>query len=174
MPIRLDDVPAWDRAGFVAAFGAVFEASPWVASDAWDARPFGDVDALHEAMVAAVERAPTTRQLELIHAHPDLAGKAALVGNVAEASRREQRGAGLDQLTPAEFARFQTLNRRYRERFGFPFILAVRGHDKHSILEAFELRLENDPATERRRALEEIYRIARFRLDDLVTTEGES
>ena len=124
-------------------------------------------------MVAVVDRAPTERHLALIRAHPDLAGKAALAGDVAEASRVEQRGAGLDRLTAAEFARFQTLNRRYRERFGFPFILAVRGHDKHSILEAFELRLDNDPATERRRALEEIYRIARFRLDDLVLIEGE-
>ena len=173
MPVQLDDVRAWDRDRFVAAFGRVFEASPWVARDAWEARPFSDVDALHAALVAAVERAPAARRLDLIRAHPDLAGKAALAGDVAEASRREQRGAGLDQLTPEEFARFQTLNHRYRERFGFPFILAVRGHDKHSILEAFELRLGNDPATERQRALEEIYRIARFRLEDLVTTEGE-
>ena len=173
MPVRLNEVPAWDRARFVATFGAVFEAAPWVADGAWDSRPFDDVDALHDAMVAVVDRAPTPRQLELIRAHPDLAGKAALAGDVAAASRREQRGAGLDQLTAEEFARFQTLNRRYRERFGFPFILAVRGHDKHSILEAFELRLDNDLASERQRALEEIYRIARFRLDDLVIIEGE-
>lgn len=172
MPYTLDEVQRWDQEAFVAAFGAVFEDSPWVAAEAWPARPFEDVDALHAAMADAVDRAPTERQLALIRAHPDLAGKAALAGDVAEASRREQSGAGLDRLTPDEFARFQSLNRRYRERFGFPFILAVRGHDKHSILHAFDLRLEHDPDTERRRALEEISRIARFRLDDLIDSQG--
>lgn len=172
MPYTLDEVQRWDQEEFVAAFGAVYEDSPWVAAEAWRARPFADVEALHAAMAGVVERAPTERQLALIRAHPDLAGKAALAGDVAEASRREQSGAGLDRLTPDEFARFQSLNRRYRERFGFPFILAVRGHDKHSILRAFELRLEHDPDTERRRALEEISRIARFRLDDLIDSQG--
>lgn len=159
-----------DRDAFTEALGAVFESSPWVAAAAWEQRPFDTVGELHAAMVSVVASATPEQQLALIRAHPDLAGKAAIAGEVAEASRREQRGAGLDQLTAAEYARFQALNDRYRERFAFPFILAVRGHDKHTILEAFTHRLEHDVATERRRALEEIARIARFRLDDIVET----
>lgn len=169
MPVPLDDLNRMDRERFVATLGGVFESSPWVADEAWRARPFAGVGELHAAMVRVVREASEERQLALIRAHPDLAGKAAIAGDLTEASRSEQRGAGLDRLTPAEYARFQSLNRRYREKFGFPFVLAVRGHDKHGILAAFELRLDNDAAAERRRALDEIARIARFRLEDLVS-----
>lgn len=174
MSVELERINRMDRDAFTALLGAVFEASPWVAAAAWEERPFESIGALHAAMVSAVIEAPLERTLELIRAHPDLAGKAALAGEVADASRREQSGAGLDRLAPEGFARFQTLNDRYRNRFHFPFILAVRGHDKHTILEAFEMRLQNDVEAERRRALEEIARIARFRLDDIVTTKGAS
>ena len=172
MPVALEELNRMERDAFTAALGTIFEASPWVARDAWAARPFASVAQLHGAMVRAVDSAPPERQLALVRAHPDLAGKAAIAGEVADASSREQKSAGLDSLTPAEFARFRSLNERYATQFGFPFVLAVRGHDKHTILHAFELRLRNEPDAERRRALEEIARIARFRLEDTVTEQG--
>lgn len=168
-PTPIARLNALDEPVFVELLGGVFEASPWVARAAYAARPFASREALHAAMVAAVEDAGEARQLELIRAHPDLAGKAALAGELTEASTREQAGAGLDRLGPEEYARFHALNDRYQARFGFPYVLAVRGHDKRSILADFELRLENDPERERRRALREIARIAGFRLGELVT-----
>ena len=157
-----------DRAEFVASFGDVFEHSPWIAEEAWVAAPFSSIDGLHEAMVGAVRRAGPDRQLALIRAHPDLAGKAAMAGGLTEDSRREQAGAGLDQCTPEEFARFQTLNDRYKEKFGFPFIIAVKGMSRADILDSFAERLGNDQKTELDRALDEIARIARFRLGELL------
>jgi 2-oxo-4-hydroxy-4-carboxy-5-ureidoimidazoline decarboxylase len=152
---------------FVAALGGVFESSPWVAAGAWRARPFASLEALHSAMVEVVRQAGKARQLELIRAHPDLAGKAALAGELTESSRREQDGAGLNRLSPEDYARFHGLNDAYKARFGFPFILAVKGHDRKSILAAFEARLENGPEEEKARALAEIATIARFRLERL-------
>ena len=149
---------------FAQALGGVFEHSPWVAEAVVERQPFDSWDTLHAALVEAVARAAPERQLALIRAHPDLAGKAALAGEVTEASKEEQSGAGLNRLSEDEYRRFHKLNTTYRERFGFPFILAVRNHDKSSILEAFEERLTNEPATEKNRALAEIAKIARFRL----------
>ena len=156
------------RAEFVASLGAVFEHSPWIAEEAWVAAPYSSVDGLHEEMVRVVRRAGPDRQLALIRAHPDLAGKAAMAGGLTEDSRREQAGAGLDQCTEEEFARFQTLNDRYKEKFGFPFIVAVKGMSRSDILDAFAERLGNDRNTELDRALDEIARIARFRLGELL------
>jgi 2-oxo-4-hydroxy-4-carboxy-5-ureidoimidazoline decarboxylase len=156
------------RADFVAILGDVFEHSPWVADEAWAPAPYAGVDGLHEAMVGAVRRAGPDRQLTLIRAHPDLAGKAAVAGDLTEDSRREQAGAGLDQCTAEEFARFQTLNDRYKDKFGFPFIIAVKGAGRAEILDSFAERLQNDRNTEFNRALDEIARIARFRLDALL------
>jgi len=150
------------------ALGGTFEASPWVAEGALEARPFGSLDELHAAMVRVVEGAGEGRQLELLRAHPDLAGKAALAGELTESSRLEQAGAGLHRLTPVEYREFHELNSRYTQTFGFPFILAVKGHTKESILGAFRARLQNDRETERRTALEEVYRIAYFRLEGLL------
>lgn len=164
----LAEINALDRAGFVAALGAVFEHSPWVADLAYAARPFADVATLHRAMVAAVATAGAERQLALIRAHPDLAGKAARAGALGAHSTREQAGAGLDRLSEEEFARFHRLNDAYQARFGFPFIIAVRDHDKASILAAFETRLAHDAAAERAEALRNIARIAELRLADLV------
>lgn len=169
----LDILNHADREHFVALLGGIFEHARWVAEEVFVQRPFGDLDMLHRAMVAAVEAAGTDRQLELIRNHPDLAGKAALAGDLTEASQGEQAGAGLDRLTPDEYARFHHLNERYRERFGFPYILAVRDHDKHSILADFSRRLDNDGERERRRALEEIARIGRFRLEALLRENGD-
>ena len=117
-----------DREAFVARFGGVFEESPWIADAAWEARPFGSVEGLHAAMVRAVERAPRERRLALIRAHPDLAGKAAVAGELTPESTREQAAAGLDRLTPEQYERITGLTAAYRERFGFPFVVCAREH----------------------------------------------
>ena len=166
--ISLDELRRLDRARFVELFGAVFEHAPWVAEEAFGAGPFHTIAALHGVMVDTMRRAPRERQLALIRAHPDLAGRAAIAGELSAASAAEQVGAGLDQCTPAEFERFQKLNDKYKEKFRFPFILAVKGRTRAEILAAFEQRLDNSPETEFNETLNQIARIARFRLEDLV------
>ena len=166
-------VNALGAAAFIALFGDIAENSPWVAERAASARPFADRDEVAAAFVAAVRDAPPESQLELIRAHPDLADRAAVAddagsGGIAVESRREQAGAGLDRLTPAEFERFAELNTRYRARFGFPFIFAVKGANKQMILAAFEERIGNDSATERATALANVERILRFRIEDRI------
>jgi 2-oxo-4-hydroxy-4-carboxy-5-ureidoimidazoline decarboxylase len=157
-----------DRDAFVERFGAVFEHSPWVAEAAWDARPFADLDGLHAALVAAMRAAPRARQLALIRAHPDLAGRAAVAGELTAASRSEQAGAGLGRLTPEEHAALTAANARYADRFGFPFVICVRGHTKETILAALAARVERPPEAEFETALDEIAAIARVRLESLV------
>ena len=168
--MTLDDINNMDRDDFVAALGAVFEESPWVAEAAFDARPFAGIDALHRAMTAAVEASDVDRQVALIRAHPDLAGKAARAGTLGAHSTREQAGLGFDRLSDTEYERFQKLNNAYKARFEFPFVIAVRDHDKDSILAAFETRLAHDRGGEIVEALKNIGRIARFRLEDLVVS----
>ena len=155
---------------FVVALGAIFEHSPWVAEAVTNGRPFASVEQLHQAMSAAVDAASDELQLALVKAHPDLAGKAALSGELTDESTSEQAGAGLDRLSVEEYQTFHSLNDAYQSKFGFPFIIAVKGHDRHSILDAFRKRLENDSKAEKQTALKQIYRIAKFRLEDLVTT----
>jgi 2-oxo-4-hydroxy-4-carboxy-5-ureidoimidazoline decarboxylase len=152
----------------VARFGGVFEESPWIAREAWEERPFASVDELHAAMVWVVEHAPRSARLELIRAHPDLAGKAAVAGELTPESTREQAAAGLDRLTPAQYERLTGLTAAYRERFGFPFVVCAREHTADSIIATAASRLESDPDEEERTALSEIAKIARLRLDDLV------
>ncbi len=153
---------------FGRALGGVFENSPWVAEAALASRPFADLAALHQAMVEAVLTAPAARQIELLQAHPELAGHLARAGAMTAASVAEQSGAGLDRLDADELRRFDRLNERYRAKFGFPFIVAVRGHTKRSILAAFEARLANDAESEREAGLGEVFKIARLRLEQLV------
>jgi 2-oxo-4-hydroxy-4-carboxy-5-ureidoimidazoline decarboxylase len=152
-----------DRAAFVLAYGDIFEHSPWVAERAYSRRPFADARALHAAFEQVVNEATAEEQLALIRAHPELGARIALT----EASAAEQRGAGLKALTAAEFAQFNALNAAYREKFGFPFVICVRGRDKASILAAFGERLAHDPAAERAAALVEISEIAWARLQAL-------
>jgi 2-oxo-4-hydroxy-4-carboxy-5-ureidoimidazoline decarboxylase len=159
------DLNSLERAQFVAAIGWVFEHSPWVAQRAWDMRPFADAQALHGAMVEQVERGLPEEQLALLRAHPDLGTRA----RVSEASSVEQAGAGLDQLTQAEFERLRVLNETYRAKFGFPFLFAVKGSTKHEILEALERRAQSPREEEYRVALDQVYRIARFRLEDTLS-----
>ena len=177
LPLSIDAVNALDAQGFAARFGDVAEHSPWVAEAAGRARPFAHREALVAAVVGALREAPPAAQLALLRAHPDLADRAAVAdgreaaggaGAIAEQSRREQAGAGLDRLTLAEFARFGELNARYRARFGFPFIFAVKGATKQAILAAFEARITNDAATERALALANVERIVRFRIEERV------
>jgi 2-oxo-4-hydroxy-4-carboxy-5-ureidoimidazoline decarboxylase len=163
--LSLDALNEMDRPRFTAALGGVFEGSPWVAERAWTARPFPSVEVLHAAMVRAVREAGLERQLALLRAHPDLAGKAARAGAMTRDSVSEQASAGLDRLTDDEYERFGRLNAAYRDRFGFPFIIAVRQHDKTGILAAFEVRLRNTAAQEREAALAQVFAITRRRLD---------
>jgi len=157
------------QSAFTATLGLIFEHSPWVAEDAWASRPFADVGALHTAMCAVLARAPLEAKLALIRAHPELAGKAAIRGQLTDASSREQSGAGLNQCSPEEFAALTRLNDDYRERFGFPFILAVRGHTRASIIANMAARVGNDRALEIAECLVQIEHIARFRLGDMLS-----
>ena len=142
----------------------MFEHSPWVAEHAYERRPFATREALHAAMVAAVEDAGPERQLALLRAHPELAGRAAVRGEMTEHSTQEQGGSGLLDCSPEEFARLQELNRAYGEKFGFPFIVAVRGLDRAAIIEAFARRLENGREAEMAEALRQIARITGLRI----------
>jgi 2-oxo-4-hydroxy-4-carboxy-5-ureidoimidazoline decarboxylase len=153
---------------FVTALGNIFEHSPWVAERARRKRPFASIDALHETMVAAMRSAPATAQISLLRAHPELAGKAALRGELTADSALEQSGAGLAQCSADELARLTALNVAYNAKFGFPFILAVKGYDRPGILREFARRLENDHSAEFEEALTQIARITRYRLDALL------
>ena len=160
-----------DPDAFVNAVGFAFEHSPWIARAAWNSRPFAGIDALHATMCHIVRDAPEERQVALIAAHPDLAGRVAREGRLTAASAGEQAAAGLDRLTPAEILRFERLNGAYREQFGFPFVICARKQTKQSILAALERRIENDRDTEIAAAIAEICEIARLRLADAVKTE---
>jgi OHCU decarboxylase len=160
----MESINELDRAAFVARFGPLFEHSPWVAEDAWSDRPFADKDELFAALRSAMYSAPEAKQLALIRAHPDLAGKAAIEGTLTHSSTREQASAGLDRLTPDEYEQFTRTNTAYRERFGFPFVVCVREHTKESILRVAAERLEHTKDEEVR---VEIAKIARLRLEDL-------
>jgi 2-oxo-4-hydroxy-4-carboxy-5-ureidoimidazoline decarboxylase len=152
---------------FVIAVGWVFEHSPWVAERVAPKRPFRDLDTLHEAMIAEVRIASREEQLALLRAHPDLGARA----GISPASQAEQAGAGLDQLSPHEFVQFREWNAKYREKFGFPLLFAVKGCTKHDILRALFTRGDRNEEEEFQTALEQVYRIARFRLEDTVITD---
>ena len=159
-----------DRAAFTAALGHLFEHSPWVAEESWPRRPFADAAHLHTALCATMRAAPRERQLALIRAHPDLAGRLAQQGALTAESNREQASAGLHRLDAEELAAFQTLNNAYRARFGFPFIICARLNARDTILAAMRTRSAHAPETEFQAALAEIEKIALLRLNDLLTT----
>ncbi len=163
--IAIQHLNTLPEAEFVARLSGIYEHSPWVAEAVLPGRPFADVALLHEAMAAAVDAAGPDAALTLLRAHPELARRETLTA----ASAAEQGGMGLDRLDQDEAARFEALNLAYRERFGFPFIIAVRGQrDRAAILAALTTRLAHDAPTEQATALAEVAKIARFRLDDLV------
>ncbi|MBM7455398.1 OHCU decarboxylase [Oceanisphaera litoralis] len=159
-----------DRDEFVDTFADIYEHSPWVAEQTFDqglTAADNEIEQLHARMSAVLLNADRQAQLDLINAHPDLAGKAAQRGELTQASTKEQAGAGIDQCTADEFARFTALNNAYKEKFAFPFIMAVKGSNRHQILAAFEARIHNDYDTEFDRAVNEINKIALFRLSDM-------
>lgn len=168
MAVTLDQLNSAGAAAFTAALGHLFEHSPWVAAEAWADRPFRDPAQLHAALCARMRAAPRERQLALIRAHPDLAGRLARSRQLTADSTREQASAGLDRLADAELAEFVRLNAAYTARFGFPFVICARLNAKDAILEAMRRRLTHPPEVEFATALDEIGRIARLRLDDTV------
>ena len=168
MGYRIEDLNQCDEARFVEVLGGIFEHSPWVAELAFDQRPFASREALHQAMSAAVRKAPRFQRMALLCSHPELAGREAESNELTRDSRREQRGAGLDQCSAEELERIRGLNRAYRDRFEFPFIIAVTGLDKHAVIAAMERRLGNEPGVEFDSALDEVDKIARIRLAALI------
>jgi len=160
--MTLDDLNNADQDTFVRALAAIFERSPWVPQRAWARRPFASIDELHRALVREVAVAGPDAQLALIRAHPDLGARV----KMTQHSTAEQAGAGLDRLTPAEFDRLQQLNTLYRARFDFPFLFAVKGRTTKDVLLALEARVSHTTDEEFREALQQIYRIAEFRLRD--------
>lgn len=168
MPMNISDLNRLSQADFTAALAGIFEHSPWIPEATWPRRPFATVDDLHAAMCATLAAADADAKLALIRAHPELAGKLAIRGELTDASLREQSGAGLNLCSPAEFARLTELNAAYNARFGFPFILAVRGHTRHSIIDNMAARIDNSRDLEITTALAQIERIAGFRLRDLL------
>ena len=165
------DLNTLDRASFTAALGHLFEHSPWVAEETWPQRPFRDAAHLHAELCASMRAAPRERQLALIRAHPDLAGRLAQQRKLTAESTREQASAGLNELSAAELADFQKLNDAYRARFGFPFIICARLNAKDTIVRAMQVRSHHTPEEEFQAALAEIEKIARLRLDDFLETE---
>jgi len=155
------------RSEFVARYGGLYEHSPWVAEAAYEKAAGLDAASLAALFAAQVDRADDERKLALIRAHPDLAGRAAVAGELTESSTEEQMSARLDRCTAAEYDEFQRLNDAYRERFGFPFVMAVRGRSRQEILAAFRRRIGNEPAVEFANAIGEIHKIAKLRLEAL-------
>ncbi len=165
---RIAELNLADRETFTRAIGSAFEHSPWIAEVTWLNRPFVDFESLLQSLCATVEKAGEEKHLELIRAHPDLVGRAALAGTLTPASNEEQASAGLDQLTPEEIGLFQKYNSDYRDKFGFPFVICARLNKKEAILTGFERRLKNSREQEIGTALQEIYKIADLRLRDLL------
>jgi OHCU decarboxylase len=164
------------REDFVATFGAVFEHSRWIAEQTFDYgfhKGADTLEAMHKAMCKVLRSADPGSRLGVLMAHPDLAGKLALAGELSEGSAGEQASAGLDRCTPEEYKRFEWANAQYRERFIYPFIMAVKGKQKAEILEKLLQRLANEPDQERATAFAEVERIAWFRLEDIFGGAGE-
>jgi 2-oxo-4-hydroxy-4-carboxy-5-ureidoimidazoline decarboxylase len=166
--VTLHELNVADQERFEAILGFVFEDSPWIAAAAWHDRPWSTLDDLHRSLCAVMYHSSTVQQIALIRAHPDLVGRAALVGTLTPASTSEQASAGLDRLSPEEIEAFMRLNAAYRDRFDFPFVICVRENKKASILAGFETRLRHTPSIEIGIALDEIAKIARLRLLDTV------
>ena len=173
-PDTLHTLSNANRVQFIATLGGIFEHSPWVADIAWESRPFISIDALHAAMVEAVSSASIEAQLALICAHPELAGKEAVAGVLTQESKTEQASAGLDSCKAEELAQLRTLNKTYRERFGFPFVMAVKQRSKDEIFSAFASRVANAREQEFATCLAEIGKIGRLRLEALLLNSPAS
>ncbi len=168
MGLDIEFLNGCSAADFVDRLGGIFEHSPWVPEAVAGQRPYDSRAELHEVMCAAVKAAPEARRFELLRAHPELAGGLARQGKLTAASTREQADAGLDTCSAGELDEIAALNRAYREKFEFPFIIAVTGLDKFQIIAAMRRRLDNDRQTEFDTALGEVEKIARIRIDALI------
>ena len=168
--MTLAQMNAISRDEFVRIVGPVFEHSLWIAEATSLKRPFASMEELHRAFCQIVANAGEEKQLALIRAHPDLAGRAALAGTLTRESTREQTSAGLGTLMPEEIVVFQRSNAAYLEKFGFPFVICARMNKKEAILNGFRIRLSNSREQEIKTALEEIGKIAYLRLQDIVQT----
>jgi len=168
--LTLETVNQASQEEFVQLFGDLFEHSAWIAEKAYETKPFSSFQEMHQHMVNIVKNASTREKLTLIQAHPSLGDKVQMSQN----SINEQQGAGLQDLTPAEYENFLTLNQHYQSKFGFPFIIAVRGKDKHQIYEAMNTRINNPTEVEFETALLQIYQIAKLRLLEKMTMKTEA
>jgi 2-oxo-4-hydroxy-4-carboxy-5-ureidoimidazoline decarboxylase len=166
--LTLDAVNRMSAAEFSAVFGKVYEHSPWIAERAFARRPFVSRLDLQMALYAVVQGASRDEQVTLLRSHPELAGREAQIGTLTDESAHEQKSAGLDALPPAEFARLAELNRAYREKFGFPAIIAARLNARAAIFHAFEGRLHNDLEQDLQNNLAQVGEVARLRLRDLL------
>jgi len=164
----MNAINSMDRGAFVQKFGGIFEKSPWVAEQAWDKKPFKGIADMHAAMVNVVKHARVPKQLALLQSHPDLAGKEAQAGAMTASSVSEQASAGLNALSKAEMTQITELNAAYKEKFGFPFIIAVRMYTKEGIFFEFNRRLQNNTQSEFANDLQNVYAITRLRLDKLL------
>ena len=156
---------------FLSHFAGIYEHSAWVAELLWsqlevsiERNCFDSAAAVASQMKLIVNTAQSEQQLALLRAHPDLAGKAALAGELTDDSSKEQAGLGLDQCSPVELVKFQQLNTEYQSKFGFPFIMAVKGATKEQVIAGFESRIHNSTTEEFQRAINEVHKIAAFRL----------
>jgi 2-oxo-4-hydroxy-4-carboxy-5-ureidoimidazoline decarboxylase len=169
--LTLSEINTLNQDQFVERLGGVFEGSPCIVEDAWSARPFSSLNALYEALCDVMYHAPLESKITLLQAHPDLVGRAALAGTLSPASTGEQAAAGLSALSMEEIATFTHLNREYRDRFGFPFVICARENKKDSILAGFAARLHNTRSQEIETALAEVAKICLLRLHDLVCSD---
>ncbi len=166
--ISLASLNQLDRDQFIESLGGIFEHSPWVADLVYENRPFDSKAQLHQTMVETVKRSPEFQRMALICNHPELAGKEAAEGTMTDDSQKEQSGAGLNQCSAEELSQLQSLNRSYREKFEFPFVIAVTGLDKNQIIAAIESRLKNSDRVEFDTNLAEIGKISLIRLNKLI------
>jgi len=157
-----------NRDEFIQRYGGIYEHSAWVAEQAWELLNSDAAPELSKLFADCVDRAGESMQLELICAHPDLAGKAAVAGELTQESSAEQQSAGIDQCTAEEFEQFQELNQKYKQKFRFPFVMAVRNSNRHKILAAFEERLHNSRRAEMAKAIQEIHKIAGLRFAAMI------
>jgi 2-oxo-4-hydroxy-4-carboxy-5-ureidoimidazoline decarboxylase len=164
--LTIEELNQTDKETFVDILGSVYEHSPWVAERTWSEQPFSSIDDVHESMESAVRNVSREEKLQLLRAHPDLGERT----EMTEASQREQASAGLDQLSPSQYEAFQQLNETYREKFGFPFIIAVKDESPDTIRKAMEERVDHSKSEEFQTALNEVHTIARFRLEELLVS----
>ncbi|UGB32099.1 2-oxo-4-hydroxy-4-carboxy-5-ureidoimidazoline decarboxylase [Metabacillus sp. B2-18] len=155
------------HSNFIDMLKDIFEHSPWIPERTWDCRPFSTVEDLHGKMIGRVNEASDEEKLRLIHAHPNLGTRLAM----SNSSVQEQTNAGLSELTAEEYEHFSLLNKRYMEKFGFPFIMAVKGRTKDEIYSFMEKRISHGEKGEFETALLEIEKIALFRLRELIQNE---